>query len=218
MSNSKSTASQRYRKFNRRALNNNTEPAQEGGPAAKPSASSSRKVSKPSSLRVSEKYADPLSYQHPWPSMERYAQLLALRYDRVRTRHSYYRQLRLLQEHCDCDPALLQEAQMRDYLLHVKMVKRWGPKTLRQAIASALVFFVELLGLPRWRVFDQTQTKDHDELPAVLSRQQVHDLLAHVRLRRYRTPLKLIYCCGLRLSEPSEPGGREIDSQRLPEG
>jgi site-specific recombinase XerD len=25
--------------------------------------------------------------------------------------------------------------------------------------------------------------------------------LAHVRLRRYRTPLKLIYCCGLRLSE-----------------
>ncbi|HEY5893019.1 MAG TPA: tyrosine-type recombinase/integrase [Chthoniobacterales bacterium] len=26
-------------------------------------------------------------------------------------------------------------------------------------------------------------------------------LLAHVRLRRYRTPLKLIYCCGLRLGE-----------------
>ena len=38
-------------------------------------------------------------------------------------------------------------------------------------------------------------------LPAVLTRQQVHDLLAHIRLRRYRTPLKLIYCCGLRLSE-----------------
>jgi len=34
-----------------------------------------------------------------------------------------------------------------------------------------------------------------------LTRQQVHDLLAHIRLRRYRTPLKLIYCCGLRLSE-----------------
>ena len=133
--------------------------------------------------------------------MGRYAQLLALRYDQVRTRHSYYRHLRLIHEHFGGDPALLQEEQMRDYLLQVKSVKLWKPKTLRQAIASALVFFVELLGLPRWRVFDQTQTKDHDELPAVLSRQQVHDLLAHVRLRRYRTPLKLIYCCGLRLSE-----------------
>jgi integrase len=40
----------------------------------------------------------------------------------------------------------------------------------------------------------------------VLTRQQVHDLLnqallSRIRLRRYRTPLKLIYCCGLRLSE-----------------
>ena len=35
----------------------------------------------------------------------------------------------------------------------------------------------------------------------MLTRRQVHDLLEHVRLRRYRTPLKLIYCCGLRLSE-----------------
>jgi integrase/recombinase XerD len=33
------------------------------------------------------------------------------------------------------------------------------------------------------------------------ARQQVHALLSHIRLRRYRTPIKLIYCCGLRLSE-----------------
>ena len=35
----------------------------------------------------------------------------------------------------------------------------------------------------------------------MLTRQQVRDLLAHIRLRRYRTPIKLIYACGLRLSE-----------------
>ena len=34
--------------------------------------------------------------------MERYAQLLALRYDQVRTRHSYYRHMRLIDEHFDC--------------------------------------------------------------------------------------------------------------------
>jgi integrase len=52
-----------------------------------------------------------------------------------------------------------------------------------------------------WRVFSQIRTKDHDFLPAVLTRQQVHNLLGSIRLRRYRTPIKLIYCCGLRLGE-----------------
>ena len=63
------------------------------------------------------------------------------------------------------------------------------------------MFFIDLLAKPGWIVFSQIRTKDHDTLPAVLTRQQVHALLADIRLRRYRTPLKLIYCCGLRLSE-----------------
>ncbi len=50
-------------------------------------------------------------------------------------------------------------------------------------------------------VFAQIRTKDLESLPVVLTRQQVHLLLSHIRLRRYRVPIKLIYCCGLRLSE-----------------
>ena len=45
-----------------------------------------------------------------------------------------------------------------------------------------------MLGHDDWTVFSQIRTKDHDELPPVLTREQVHDLLAHIRLRRYRTP------------------------------
>ena len=133
--------------------------------------------------------------------MEQFARVLALRYDSVRTRHSYYRQLRLLSEHFEGDPALLTEELLRDYLLHVKTVRHWQPKTIRQALATAQVFFIEQLGHPRWRLFDQVKAKDHDTLPPVLTREQVRALLCHIRLRRYRTPLKLIYCCGLRLSE-----------------
>jgi site-specific recombinase XerD len=68
-------------------------------------------------------------------------------------------------------------------------------------VAAARMFFRELLARPEWTLFSQIRTKDHDRLPAVLTRQQVIDLLSRIRLRRYRTPLKLIYCCGLRLSE-----------------
>jgi integrase len=150
---------------------------------------------------VGRRGPDPLEYQHPYASLRDYAQLLALRYEQARTRHSYYRQLRLLADHFNCDPALLAEAQVRDYFLHVKTIKRWKPKTIRQAAACARLFFVEQLGRQDWTVFSQIRARDQDRLPAVMTRDQVVGLLRHIRLRRYRIPIKLIYCCGLRLSE-----------------
>lgn len=151
--------------------------------------------------RAGQRHRDPLGYRHPYDSMRRYAQLLALRHDSAWTRHSYYRAMRLVHEHYGVDPATLGEDAFRDYLLHVKMRKGWRPKTIRQTMACARLFFVEMLGLDEWRVFSQVRTRDHDELPAVLTREQVVRLLGAIRLRRYRTPVKLIYCAGLRLSE-----------------
>ncbi len=133
--------------------------------------------------------------------MAEFAKLLTLRYDANRTRHAYYRDLRLIHQHFGCDPATLSENQVRDYFLHVKTVKLWQPKTIRQSVASAKIFFIELEGHSDWIVFSQIRTKDHDRLPVVLTREQVRHVLVHIRLRRYRIPLKLIYCCGLRLSE-----------------
>lgn len=146
-------------------------------------------------------FVNPVDYQHPYDSMGRFAQALSLRYDAHRTRHSYYRQLRLIHEHFAGDPAQLTEAQLRDYFLFVKLQKQWKPKSIRQAVAAARLFFGDLLGHADWKIFRQIRTKDHDTLPAVLTRRQVHDLLDLIRLRRYRTPIKLIYVCGLRLSE-----------------
>ena len=146
-------------------------------------------------------YANPVDYRHPYDSMARFAQFLALHYDANRTRHAYYRQLRLIHEHLGADPATLTETQLRDYFLFVKLKKHWQPKSIRQALAAARMFFVDLLARPDWTLFSQIRTRDHDHLPAVLTRRQVHALLRHIRLRRYRTPLKLIYCCGLRLHE-----------------
>jgi site-specific recombinase XerD len=146
-------------------------------------------------------YADPTTYTHPWPSMERFARLLALDKHAPRTRHCYYRDLRLLHEHFDCDPATLSESQITDYFIHVKLTKGWRPKTVRQSAAAAKLFFVTLLGNTEWKVFERVRAKDDDSLPLVLTGEQVHALLNHIRLRRYRIPLKLIYCCGLRLSE-----------------
>ncbi|MBP7949286.1 MAG: tyrosine-type recombinase/integrase [Verrucomicrobiales bacterium] len=145
---------------------------------------------------------DPLDYDsHPYESMRRFAEFLALRFNTPRTRHSYYRQMRLVHEFCQCDPAAIREERLRDYLLHVKTIKHRQPKTIRQAAAAAKLFFVELLEHEEWKIFSQIRAKDEASLPAVLTRGAVIRLLKHIRLRRYRTPIKLIYCCGLRLSE-----------------
>jgi site-specific recombinase XerD len=133
--------------------------------------------------------------------MKQYAEFLALRISTPRTRHSYYRQMRLVHEFCQTDPAAITEAQYRDYILHVKTVKLWNSKTIRQAAASGRLFFMEMMERGDWRIFSQIRTKDAENLPAVLTRQQVIRLLKCIRLRRYRIPIKLIYCCGLRLSE-----------------
>ena len=112
--------------------------------------------------------------------------------------------MRLLHEHFACGPASLTAAQVTAYLVHVKMVKGfkgWRPKTVRQTAASARLFFADMLGRTDWKVFANVHAKDHNEPPLVLTREQVRALLNAVRLRRYRMPLKLIYCCGLRLSE-----------------
>lgn len=162
-------------------------------PAPQPTASTIRTTTRD--------LVDPVDYQHPYESMHRFAKALALRYDARRTRCSYYRQLRLIHEYFKIDPTHITETQLRDYFLFVKLEKHWRPKSIRQALAAARQFFVDLLGHVEWTAFRQIRTKEHDVLPAVLTRQQVHDLLAHIRLRRYRTPIKLIYVCGLRLSE-----------------
>ena len=155
---------------------------------------------------------DPVLYaSHPYASMERFARLLGLRHERARTRHSYYRDMRLLHEHYGSDPAGLDEAGVRDYFLHVKLSKAWRPKTIRQSAASARLFYQEMLGRDEWSVFSQIRARDEDRLPAVLSRPQVVALLRHIRLRRYRIPVKLIYCAGLRLSECLRLNVHEVD-------
>lgn len=109
--------------------------------------------------------------------------------------------MRVVHEFHSADPESLNENHLRDYFLYSIREKKWKPRTLRQATAAGKLFYATLLDHQDWRVFDQIRTKDFDTKPVIPSRAQIHRLLHAVKLRRYRTPLKLMYCCGLRLSE-----------------
>ncbi len=93
---------------------------------------------------VGREHVNPVDYQHPCAFLARFAELLALRYDANRTRHAYYRQLRLIHEHFQQDPGSLTEAQLRGWFFHVKLQRHRLPKSIRQARAAARMFFVDL--------------------------------------------------------------------------
>lgn len=144
---------------------------------------------------------DPITYDHTYPCMKRFAELLALRYEVSRTRQSYYRQVRLLMDHFDCDPSTLCEEQVREFFLHLKTEREWKPQTMRHSSVALRLFFMEMLENEDWQVFSQLRIRDHKALPSVLTREQVIALLNQIELHRYLIPLKLIYVCGLRISE-----------------
>ena len=113
--------------------------------------------------------------------MKRFAEHLALGNSMPRARHCYHRDLRLVQEYFNADPATLTEDQFRGYILYVRIKKMWEPKTIRQTAASAKRFFVDMLGYNHWTVFSQIHAKDHEKLPAVLTRDEVRRLLGYPR-------------------------------------
>jgi len=144
--------------------------------------------------------------------MLRFAKHLALYFDAPCTRHSYYRQIRLIHEWCQCDHDTITEERLRDYFPYLKTVKAWKSKTIPHSAAAAKLFFVGILENQDWKFFSQIRTKDDSSLPAVLTREEVISVLRHIRLRRSRIPIKLVYCCGLRLSACPSLTIHDIDS------
>jgi integrase len=151
----------------------------------------------------------------PYQSLERFEGHVQLKGLRARTVEAYVAMVRLLSQWCECDPAELNEERVREYFLHLVREKGYAPQTVRQARAALTEFFVEMLGRHEWRVFRSVKTKDPQKLPVVLTREEVKRVLGAVREERFAVPLRLIYLCGLRLSEALHIEVSDIDRKGL---
>lgn len=129
-----------------------------------------------------------------------FAEHLSLSGKRLRTAQSYYRQMRLVSEHIGGDPELLGEKAIRGYIAQCKEDKGWAPSTLRQGVASCREFYTGMLGRD-WKLWDVVSVRELRKLPVVMDIGEVQRVLREVPLLRHRVPLRLIYCCGLRLDE-----------------
>lgn len=161
-----------------------------------------------------KKDVSPLHYNHKFSSMEDFAQHLALKDVRLRTVQSYYRQIRLVAEHFGRDPKRLSQKSIQSYILHLKEGKGWSPSSIRQGIAACRMFYCGMQG-KKWKLWDVVRVRDKKRLPVILEIEEVARVFRKVGLMRHRTPLRLIYCCGLRLDECVRLTVNDIEPTRL---
>lgn len=132
--------------------------------------------------------------------MRDFAEHINLRDVRLRTLQAYYRQMELVRRHFGKNPKYLSQKQVQSYILYLKVEKLWAASSIRQAIASCRSYYCGMLG-KSWKLWDVVKVRDKKSLPVVMGIEEVADVLGSVALLRHRTPLRLIYCCGLRLEE-----------------
>ncbi len=112
--------------------------------------------------------------------------------------------------------ALLQsinEDQVRDYFVYLRVERDYKPSTMNQAKCAIRCFYHDFLKVdPQWSVFRELIVKSRATLPEVASRDEIGSLLAAVDEQRFHTYLSLVYSCGLRLSEALGVQVHDIDA------
>src|SRR5215218_8142702 len=150
-----------------------------------------------------------------YSSIAKFQQLVELKDFKPPTRKEYVRCLRRLADHCRCDPATLHEDQLRQYFLFLRQEKQFSGSAMSIVKAALQLFFRELCARADWKVFSELVIRRGAPLPLVLSRQEVQRVLGSLRQERFRTCLRLIYHCGLRVGEATRIEVTDIDGAQL---
>ena len=151
-----------------------------------------------------------------YDSITQFQQHVDLKDYRPPTRKEYVRNLRKLAEHFQSDPASLTENQLREYFLFLRQHKQYKHSAMKAAKFALRSFYLECLKQTAWTVFGELRIAEPDVLPVVLSRQEVHSLLGALTEPRFRTCLRLMYHCGLRVGETVSIRLRDIHGRETP--
>ena len=131
-----------------------------------------------------------------------------------RTQEAYTRAVRQLAAHYHKSPDRISEGELRQYFLYLKNVKHYSRPTMTVAICGIRFFYEQTLQR-NWAIFGIVRPAPEKKLPVILSLAEVRQILAGVRLPRYKVCLTTIYSCGLRLQEGTHLQVADIDSARM---
>jgi site-specific recombinase XerD len=131
-----------------------------------------------------------------------------------RTQQCYSRSVRMLVDFYNKTPDKINEQELQDYFLHRKNVDKWSSATMRICYSGIKFFFVNVLKRD-WHTLKLIYAKREQRLPAVLSLNEVWNILNTVSTPQNKAYLTTVYTCGLRLHEALYLQTYDIDSDRM---
>jgi len=132
----------------------------------------------------------------------------------ARTQEAYARAVWQLAAYYHRRPDQLTDEELRQYFLYLANEKKLARPTTTIALCG-IKFFYEQTLKQDWPTLRFVRPPREWKLPVVLSRKEVRQILALVKIPVYRACLSTIYSCGLRLQEGTHLQVPDVDSARL---
>ena len=132
----------------------------------------------------------------------------------ARTQEHYARVVGELSRYFHRSPDQLKDQDLRQYFLYLTNERKLSRSATTIALCGIKFFYETTLG-QQWPTLELIRPAKQYKLPVVLSRAEVHRILAEVRVPLYRSCLTTIYSCGLRLLEGAHLRVSDIDSGRM---
>lgn len=130
------------------------------------------------------------------------------------TVRNYVQVVKQFSEFIGHSPVKLTQDDIRNYLLHLKRVKKLEARTINlhlYAIRSFCQFMLPDTDIMR----PFTRMREPDKQPQVISRQEVEKLIEGAGNLKCRAVISLLYSSGIRLSECTHLRIADIDSKRM---
>jgi site-specific recombinase XerD len=130
------------------------------------------------------------------------------------TQENYINGVKKLARYYQLSPEKISEESVRNYIIFLKEHSGLSFDTIRVIFYGIRFFYLKTMGW-NWKIFDIIKVPQPKHLPAVLSFEEVKEILSHIRHPLYRMILMLIYACGLRFNECINLRVEDIDSSRM---
>ena len=129
------------------------------------------------------------------------------------TQALYLRSVRQLAQHFRLSPDKITEDQLRQYILFLKNEKRFAAGSLRIAYSGIRFFYAHTVKR-NWATLRKLRIPKERKLPAVLSLDEVQQLMDAVKKPHFRAYFRTVYSLGLRLQEALNLQPGDIDADR----
>ena len=132
-----------------------------------------------------------------------------------KTKEAYLSALKCLSVHFNSDPAQLGQEEIKSFLLYLINIKKRSSATIRCYFYALKLFYTDVINKKEVIISIPNYSRNNKKLPIILSKSEVHKLLAVTKNLKHLAILSLLYSAGLRISEVANLKIKDIDSARM---